>query len=76
MTSPTVYIGARSRSATRFKVSISSSAITSPIRSCDSLPIISFADSVGSPTGSASRSIKPPVSSTSSDKQFKWPPAP
>ena len=76
VTSPTVYIGERSRSAMLFNVSICFSAITNPIRSWDSLPIISFADRVGSPTGKASKSMCPPVSSTNSLKQFKCPPAP
>jgi len=39
-------------------------------------PLISFAESVGSPMGRRSKSIFPPVSSTSSLKQFKCPPAP
>src|SRR5690606_10910553 len=75
-TSSTLYIGERSRSATRCNVSRSFLPITNPIRSCDSLPIISLADNVGSPTGNLSKSIKPPVFSTNSDKQFKCPPAP
>ena len=40
------------------------------------LPTISFALSVGSPIGSLSMSIRPPVASTSSLRQFKCPPAP
>ena len=76
VTSPTSYIGERSLSATRLSVSMSFSPITNPIRSWDSLPIISFEESVGSPTGSLSKSIFPPVSSTNSLKQFKCPPAP
>ena len=39
----------------------------------DSSPL---ADNVGSPTGSLSKSIFPPVSSTSSDRQLRCPPAP
>ena len=76
VTSPTWYIGERSLSAIRCKVSISFWPITKPILSCDSLPMISLADRVGSPTGNLSKSISPPVSSTNSDRQFKWPPAP
>ena len=76
VTSPTSYMGARSLSAIFLSVSMSFFPITKPIRSCDSLPIISLAESVGSPIGKAFKSILPPVSSTNSDKQFRCPPAP
>ena len=71
VTSPTVYIGERSLFAIFCKVSECFSAITNPILSCDSFPMISLADNVGSPTGNLSKFILPPVSSTNSDKQFK-----
>ena len=74
--SPTTYIGARSRSAIRLTRSTSFSSISKPIRSWLSLPMISFADKVGSPIGNWLISICPPVASTNSDRQFKWPPAP
>ena len=76
VTTPTSYIGARSRSAIVFSWAIAFSGNTKPIRSCDSLPIISLSDKVGSPTGSLSKSILPPVSSISSERQFRCPPAP
>ena len=74
--SPTVYIGARSRSAIFCTCSMALSSMSSPIRSCDSFAIISFADRVLSPIGSLSIFINPPHSSTSSDKQFTWPALP
>ena len=76
VTFPTSYIGERSRSATFFSFWIFSSPIIKPIRSWLSLPIISLEDRVGSPMGSLSKSILPPVSSTNSLKQFRCPPAP
>ena len=76
VTFPTEYSGVLSRSAIFLMVMRSFSPMTNPILSWDSFPIISFADKVGSPTGSASRSIFPPVSSTNSLRQFKCPPAP
>ena len=47
-----------------------------PIRSCDSFPIISLDERVGSPIGNLPISIFPPVASTSSLSAFRWPPAP
>ena len=52
VTSPTTYMGARSRSAICRKRSSLSGGTISPMRSCDSLPMISFMESVGSPMGS------------------------
>ena len=76
VTSPTLYMGERSRAEIRSKRSKSFSPMTKPIRSWDSLPINSFLERVGSPTGNLSVSMVPPVSSTNSDRQFKCPPAP
>ena len=71
-----MYNGALSLSAIFFNFLVSLGDIINPILSCDSLPIISLADSVGSPNGRESISIVPPVFSTNSDRQFKCPPAP
>ena len=76
VTSPTSYIGERSLSAILPNKAASSFPMTRPIRSCDSLPIISLADRVGSPIGNLSKSILPPVSSTNSERQLRCPPAP
>jgi len=76
VTSPMTYMGARSRRATEVSWSTSLLLITRPIRSCDSLPMISLAERVGSPTGSLLMSMVPPVDSTSSERQLRWPPAP
>ena len=74
--SPTTYIGERSRSAIRRTRSTSFSSIRIPIRSWLSFPMISLAESVGSPIGSLLMSMWPPVASTNSERQFKCPPAP
>ena len=74
--SPTTYSGARSRWAIRSINGISSGFTTIPMRSWLSLPTISLADRVLSPMGSESRSMCPPVASTSSERAFRWPPAP
>ena len=76
VTRPTMYTGALSLSHILINSSIFSFFIINPILSWDSFPIISLFESVGSPIGKLSNSINPPVSSTSSVKQFKWPPAP
>ena len=74
--SPTVYIGARSLSAIFCTCSIASSSMRSPILSWLSFAIISFADSVLSPIGSLSMCMRPPHSSTSSERQLTCPAEP
>ena len=71
VTFPTTYIGDRSRFAIFSSISRFFSETINPFLSCDSFPNNSLFERVGSPTGKASRLIKPPVSSTNSDKQFK-----
>ena len=63
-------VGDSTLSATLRTYSMASSLMSKPIRSCDSLAIISFAESVLSPTGRFAMLMRPPHSSTSSERQL------